>query len=140
MLRQYQSEVLDRGPQACLPCNLSDHWITVLQQSLQDMAEDEESPRHPEGGGAVLATILTLLEGKGIGKKKGKPGQLHIPMDDMVRYYESLRMELALEEVHRKTDCKYEPATLKTIFTSRDVKVWREGGSAAPSALGPLPL
>ena len=39
----------------------------------------------------------------------------------MLLQFAKLDLELALEEVRRKTDVKAEPATLETIFTNRDL-------------------
>ena len=40
----------------------------------------------------------------------------------MFEYMQSYRLELALEEIRRKTEVKVVPATLETIFTDRDLE------------------
>lgn len=47
-------------------------------------------------------------------------------MEDMFTYMQRFRIELALEEVSRKTDIKYEPATLDTILTERGGETWKD--------------
>jgi hypothetical protein len=44
-------------------------------------------------------------------------------MEDMFRYFEDYRIELALEVVRRKTCVQAEPATIKNIFTNRQVRI-----------------
>lgn len=42
-------------------------------------------------------------------------------MEDMFRYFEDYRIELALEALRRRTSVQAEPATIESIFTNREV-------------------
>ena len=44
-------------------------------------------------------------------------------IDKLFEHMQDYRIELALEEVRRKTDVSPEPATLESIFTNRSVEV-----------------
>jgi len=115
MLKRFKAEVIDQGAGAC-PCNLSDEWLQAVAQSAEDMMSGNEA-----GNGSVaLAAILTIL------MAKQGADELTVSEEAMFARFQDYRIELGLEEVHRKTEVKYEPATLATIFTNRDVKTWRE--------------
>lgn len=111
-----QCEVLNRTPEAALPCNLSDKWLDLITRDLQkffdlmqvDAAKYEAGP---------MALILHILMGKTAGEAP------YIPHDDPYLYFREYQIELALEEVSRRTHIKTEPATLATIFINRRVEV-----------------
>jgi hypothetical protein len=52
---------------------------------------------------------------------------IEVSLEDMYEYVQRFRMELALEEARRKTDVKYNAATLETILTEREIETWRAG-------------
>ena len=115
MLKRFKLEVTDRGNEACLPRNLSDEWLRVVAQSTDEMLAGGEG----EKGAVALAAILSILSAK-----QGT-NELRLSWEEMRKRFEEYRLELGLEEVHRKTEIKYEPATLDTIFTNREVKTWQ---------------
>jgi len=120
MLERLKAEVTDRGIDACLPCNLSDEWLSILADSADAMLGN--SCADDASGGACLAILLCLAEAKaGVSKSRTE-----IPLEKLHQYCVRYRLELALEEIHRKTDIRYTPATLETILTERDVRTWRE--------------
>lgn len=126
LIERFQSEVIERGAEACLPCNLTDEWLQVVSTSLEVLvdAEDREESapaQEPVSGGVGMAAVAAILR-----HKRGGPMSLEISRKKLLRFIEEYRVELALEEVHRKTDAKYEPATLSTIFTHRKVRTWKE--------------
>ena len=45
--------------------------------------------------------------------------------EELFDYFQQYSIELGLEAVARNTEINYEPATLETIFTHRDVKIFR---------------
>ena len=64
-----------------------------------------------------LAAILHILFAKSGGDS------VEASLEEMLRYFEDYRIELALEEIRRKTDVKTEPATIATIFSNREIMV-----------------
>ncbi|MBN3731864.1 hypothetical protein [Burkholderia sp. Tr-20390] len=116
MLNRLKQEVLDRGPEACLPTRLSDEWLSTLAKSADTMLGNAEDGS--DGTGAeCLAVLLCLLQAKT--DCEGK--RIEIPFEQMREYFVRYRIELGLEEVRRRTNTNYEPATLDTIFTDRAV-------------------
>lgn len=120
-LELLRSDVLIQPPEAALPCNLSDYWLDLIGRDLEECVGDgagnhDESTTYMT---APLALILHILTGK-TGSNK-----LEIPLDDMSKYFQDYRIEIALESLRRRTDMKPEAATLETIFTERDVQVER---------------
>lgn len=124
MFERIKEDLLDREPSACLPRNLTDEWLSYLAISADKMLgsdgtkDVEAGPVRKE---ASLAVVIRLLDAKTEEREVG----IEVPLDKMYSYLQQYRMELALEEVHRKTDIKYEAATLETILTERDVATWR---------------
>ena len=130
MLERFQLEVLDLGPSACLPRNLSDYWLRELQKSVEVLLTGQEQEGASASG--AMAAVLTLLEAK---SNKRRPAKRSMPLEEFNRLAEDLRLELALEENHRLSDIKYEPATLETIFTNRSFRTWREGAPRIEASL-----
>lgn len=118
-IRAFKSQVTDHGPEACLPSELEDAWLLAVLESIDAMFEGDETSTD---GGLAIAALLNLLEGKRLAM-----GQTAIDEPMIQAMLCDYRIELALELVHRRTDVKYEPATMRTIFTHREVRTWREG-------------
>lgn len=116
MLTRFKAEVTDHGAEACLPRNLTDEWLRVVSESTESMLQQEDDSQ----GAIATAAILLILDAKRGGK------ELRVSYEELEKRFQDYRIELALEEVHRRTEVKYEPATLQTIFSNRDVKTWRE--------------
>lgn len=117
-LQAFKAEVTDRGPEASLPSELSDSWLSAVLESAESMLEEGDGSGY---GALALAALLNLLGGKRLAM-----GQAAIDEAMVQRLLSNYRIELALEMVHRCTEVKYEPATLATIFTNRDVHTWTE--------------
>lgn len=117
MLYRFKCEVTDLGPVACLPRSLSDAWLKALIQSADDLIAGEGQSAE---SALALAAVLTILQGS-------HRGEQFLSSDVLthVSVVNDFRIELALELVHRSTDVHYEAATLQTIFTGRDVSIWR---------------
>lgn len=116
--QRFIEEVLMSGPEATLPCNLSDYWLTALQQSTDRCLENLAAKR-PEDDDSLslpLAAILHIL------CAKAGNAEFHVPMEELFNNFEYLRIELAIEELRRKTDYLNEPATLASIFTDRELR------------------
>ena len=116
--QRFVEEVLMSGPEATLPCNLSDYWLTALQQSTDRCLENFATKR-PEDDDSLslpLAAILHIL------CAKAGSAEFQVPMEELFNNFEYLRIELAIEELRRKTDYLNEPATLASIFTDRELR------------------
>lgn len=121
ILRKFRDEVLQSGPESTLPKNLSDYWLGALQQHLDDYLEgvgerDEEDDEAGSSMSLPLAAIIHILFAKNGGEA------VSYGLEEMFENFQNYRIELALEEINRKTDMKSAPATLQTIFTNRDVE------------------
>ena len=120
ILKRFKEEVMMLGPEATLPSNLSDYWLTEIQQSLERYFDSVQGPEDMEGEGSIslsLAAVVHIL----FAKSGGEP--IQSSLEEMFKHYEDYRIELALEEVRRKTDVQTEPATIATIFTNRVVTI-----------------
>jgi len=120
MLKRFQEEVMKQGCDATLPSNLNDFWIDELQKSLAQLFEGLDDTNGSDSNSCMslpLAAIIHILFAKNDGFVVKES------MEDMFRYFEDYRIELALEMVRRKTSVQAEPATIKTIFTNRQVRI-----------------
>ncbi|RMR41689.1 hypothetical protein ALP86_03881 [Pseudomonas amygdali pv. mori] len=120
MLRRFQEEVILRGAESTLPSNLDDFWLAEIQRSIELFFYGDRETSSIEGGESIslpLAAVVHIL----FAKKGGE--EVQASMDEMFKYFEDYRIELALEEIRRKTDFKTEPATIETIFTNRHVVI-----------------
>lgn len=118
VLYRFKREVTDLGPAACLPRSLSDTWLHALIKSADALIAGED----PSAESALsLAAVFTILQGSHRGEPLTNTDEL-----TLLSILNDFRIELALELVHRSTDVRYEAATLHTIFTDRDVSIWRE--------------
>lgn len=120
MLKRFQEEVMKQGFDAALPSNLNDFWIDELQRSLEQLLEGLDDADDSDRNGCMslpLAAIIHILFAKNEGLI------VEESMEDMFRYFEDYRVELALEALRRRTIVQAEPATIKTIFTNRKVRI-----------------
>lgn len=126
LLEQCMREVVNPGPEECLPRNLSDRWLDIVAASVDELLSCEANALEgkeadaAKPGAIALAVLLRLLE-----HRAGTRAPFFVTYQDLARHLESYRIELALEEVHRCTDVRYEPATLENILTDRPIKTWR---------------
>lgn len=120
VLQRFQEEVLRSGPEATLPSNLSGYWLTEIQQHIEQYFDEEQGPEDAESESNLslpLAAVMHILFAK------NGDEEIAVPIEAMLKKIEDYRIELALEEIRRKTDMKTEPATITSIFTDRDVMV-----------------
>ena len=116
LLSRFRDEVLYAGPESTLPGNLDDFWLAELSRSLEQFFDREDS--EDEEGKVLslpLAAVVHILFVKNGGN------EIKESMDTIFDHMQSYRVELALEEVRRKTDVKADPVTLESIFTNRNV-------------------
>jgi hypothetical protein len=112
-LRKLKNEVLDHGPEATLPKNLSDAWLSRLERDLE-MLQYEQKEDHGFLS-APLAVIVNIL----FGKHGNSASRLSFSEGELIKYLNHLRLEISLEVVRRHMGTGPEPATLDTIFTNR---------------------
>ena len=120
ILQRFQEEVLLSGPEAALPSNLSDYWLAEMQQHIERYFDGEQDPEDAESESSMslpLAAVIHILFAK------NSDEEVAVPIEAMLKKIEDYRIELALEEIRRKTDMKTEPATITSIFTDREVMV-----------------
>lgn len=110
-LLQLKREVLDQGPEAALPCNLSDKWLDMLARDIEMMLEENDSDHSYLS--APLAIIIQLLFGKS-GQREGS-----FLVEELFEYLQYLQIEIVLEMARRNGDIDVVPATMETIFTNR---------------------
>ncbi|MFM0260905.1 hypothetical protein [Paraburkholderia sediminicola] len=110
MLDRLIDEVLEQGPTACLPQTLTDEWLAILSSSADTML-GTESIQTETPGALCMSVIVRLLTADPTWTS------LEIPLQKMREYIERYRMELALEELYRKTHARYQPATIETILS-----------------------
>lgn len=119
-IKKLKQEVLDHGPEATLPANLPDEWIKLLARDL-DMLLNEDGNGYEDH--RYLTAPLAITTHILFGKRGENESSVSFSEEDLVKFLDYLRFEIALEEVRRWTDISPEPATLETIFTNRKVKM-----------------
>ncbi|AUY34348.1 hypothetical protein [Pseudomonas sp. PONIH3] len=120
MLKRFQEEVMKQGCDATLPSNLNDFWIDELQRSLEQLFEGLDDADDSDSNGCMSLPLVAIIH---ILFAKNEGLVVEESMEDMFRYFEDYRIELALEVVRRKTCVQAEPATIKNIFTNRQVRI-----------------
>ena len=120
MLTRLKRELLDVEPDACLPRNLTDEWLTWLAASADGVLENGNDLEADSS--LVVAVIVRILDAK----LPERAAMIEVPLDEFHAHVNRYRIELAFEEVHRKTDIKYNQATLETILTDREITTWKE--------------
>jgi hypothetical protein len=121
MLKRLKKEVLDQDVGACLPARLTDEWLLILSRSADTMLGNA-SDGGSISGAACMAVILRLLDAT----TNHDGARMEVSHEAMREYFVRYRMELALQEVARFSDIRYEPATLETVLTEREVVTWRQ--------------
>ncbi len=121
LLHDFNREVIQKSIDSTLPCNLADHWLRILANSLERILEGNPKDEDNIALDRQLVTMATqhIFTAKSIRLPDFKIPQPHI----IGEYFESYRMELALESISRTTDIAVNAATLETIFTNREVSI-----------------
>lgn len=114
-LVELKRDVLDKGPAAALPCQLSDYWLDQVADTLEQVLENPDI-----SSGSYLAGPLALVVHILFARMASH--ELEVSHSQLYEYLRSYRVEVALEAVSRRTNVKTTPASLDTIFTDRLVK------------------
>lgn len=119
-LKKLKMEVFDRGPEATLPGNLPDYWLSLLERDLGMLLQEHKADHnYMTAPLAVVCHILYAQHGN-----KGK--EVSFSEEELFIYLQYLRIEISLEILRRCSDMAAEPATLATIFTNRNVHVLKQ--------------
>jgi hypothetical protein len=113
-LLELKKDVLDKGIEAALPCNLPDVWLDQVANSLEQVLENPnpDSGRYLAG---PLAIVVHLLFGQ------SESAMLEVTHDRIYECLRAYRIEVALEAVNRRSNIRTTSASLDTIFTDRQV-------------------
>ena len=111
LMVSFRDEVLRKGLESTLPCNLNDKWLELLAAQLEAYFERDVE----EALSLPFAAVLHILCSKSGGEA------ITVSQDKLFDHLCDYRIELGLEEIRRKTDLGNEPASLQTIFTNRAV-------------------
>lgn len=107
-LKKLKREVLDLGPEATLPYNLPDAWLSLLHRDLQMIQQEEnEDYQYLTAPVAIIVHILVCQ----------KKSAFSFSEEELFEYMQDLRFEISIEIARRSTGFAAEPATLDTIFT-----------------------
>lgn len=116
-MERLSKEVLKKGADAALPCNLSDEWLDLLERDLEMILQ--------EGDHSYLTAPLAMVAHLMFHKHGVKGRKVTFSEEDLFKYLKFLHFEIALETVRRNTNIAPISATLETILTNRDVS-WTE--------------
>lgn len=116
-LTRFKKEVLYYGAESCLPKNLSHYWLDRLSMQANTLLVEEHSVEEQSCPEIFAALIFLLFH------KNQPEAEIQVSLEELFKHCQHYAIELSLEEVHRKTNVKYEAATLDTILTERRVKV-----------------
>jgi hypothetical protein len=105
---RFNSEVLAGGPEACLPCNLTDKWLALLLK--QGIAF--RRGKRPNAGIVELTTAVTKL----VLYKHPGAADLDITRKQFYDYVLNYAIELDREHSRRTAVTLYYATTLETIF------------------------
>lgn len=123
LLQEFTRDVIQSGPESTLPCNLSDKWLRILANSLEQVIEIQahQSSFHQHQS-VDLALITIAIEHLFLAKAQYDSIE---PLDEtnIQKYFEGYRMEIALESITRVTDISINPADIHTILTNREVSI-----------------
>jgi len=111
-LKKFEEEIVRKGAHACLPCNLSDDWLYLLNDIYESVFGGSEEV-------TLAAPLLAIMQ---IMSFKLKKSDFSIEGKQMKKLIEDYRIELAFEVVSRQTELEANRADLQTIFTNRNVQ------------------
>ena len=113
-LQRFKEEVSDKGIDGSLPKNLPDYWLDYLVRIAEHF---QDGDCDTAGFSVMTGAVIDILYAK-TGAQ-----EMEYSYEELLDYFQQYSIELGLEAVARNTGIKYEPATLETIFTHRDVKI-----------------
>ena len=115
-LVKFENDIVKKGAEACLPANLPDEWLKKLLLNYESVYSGEEK----ETLSAPLRAVMEIMF------FKRQTNELNLSDKELMKLLGDYRLELAFEEVSRKTDIEVNPADLASIFTDRDIQLKRK--------------
>lgn len=105
------AQILANAPDAALPCNLSDEWLTLISCELENTI-GRSAPPHLDftALAAPIALVYHILAGR------QNCGDGPWPLEFLLARVKDYRLEIALELLNRGVRVPYAPATLDNIF------------------------
>ena len=116
-LGRLEMDVLSLPRKAALPCNLPEYWLPLIARDLEITLLGDEVSSSRDYFSAPLEVVAHISFGP------TKKLLWEVPEDELIRKFLLLRIEILLEIARRKSVIDFEPATLKTIFTSRELSI-----------------
>lgn len=127
LLQEFTRDVIQSGPESTLPCNLSDKWLYILANSLEQViaSQSHQSSSNHHSNNLDLTLITIAIQHIFLAKSQYSATEYLDKTDtmDFQKYFESYRMEIALESITRATDISINPANIHTILTNREVNI-----------------
>lgn len=120
MMKRFNKEVLELGAENCLPSKLTEEWLDWLTHELEFLKSEEDQDQINEPPSCALAAVFKIL------MHKNKEDKVEISEEELFNKMVEFLTEIEIEKVSRRTDIRLESATMETIFTNRNVKIWRE--------------
>lgn len=111
-LKKFEQEVVRKGALACLPCNLPDVWLYLLNDIYESVFGGSEEV-------TLAAPMMAIMQ---IMSFKLKKSEFEIDGKEMKRLIDDYRVEIAFEVVSRQTEMEANRADLQSIFTNRNVQ------------------
>lgn len=115
-LIRFESDVVKKGAEACLPSNLTDEWLYQLLMAYESVYAGIE-------GVTLSAHLRAIME---VMFYKLQTNKLTLEDSELKRLLDDYRFELTIEELSRKSDIEANRADLSSIFTNRQVQFKRK--------------
>lgn len=108
--------VVAQPPAAALPCNLTDALLELVARDL-DTVLDENGAEDPDSQFLIapLALVFHIL----VGQRNG--AGFTVSLEDFLPILRDYRAEIGLELLKRRAGVQFNPATMTTIFSQREI-------------------
>lgn len=109
----FLEEVIKADPSNSLPCNLSNELLELFLSQSSKLLDGSGNGETLE----LLTAVIRLAEHVNGLTFSNDNAEMLFP------YFKMYTVELALEEMRRRSNITSEPADLDTIFTQRDLEI-----------------
>lgn len=117
---EFNEMVLKKGAKACLPVKLDTKWLDWLVNELAFLKEEGELSENSFPPSCAISAVAEIL------MHRNRSIELQIQYKELLDTLVEYLFEIELERMRRNTDIRCEPATLDTIFTNRQVRLWKD--------------
>ena len=116
MLSRFSNEVLSRGPDAVLPQNLDDFWLTTLQKLCDAFLDsnftvDQCAETLDMGDPVLLSCVHEVIHS---GQRGTGPELSADELAELVTYY---ALSITMETIRRESDIQMPAPTLKNLLS-----------------------